>query len=248
MKNAKNQSTLGYANRACLAFAVFTCTVIALVEGLGCLSADAASTLFVDADPAAAAQAAATSLTAPDGERDAGSEGTSAGSADAADPGSEVATLSLDEKTPYPITCHVLVDGQWKVVDKTGAAFDSPDAEGFQEVATGWVDSSWAGKQSRRLTPRETLRWTRSTPALTWTSRRLSPQARGARQPMSSPPSSTRRAFPMTSAAPFRTMASPPSATSRQASIWCAAAASPTARRRARASRRARAQAPQVAG
>ena len=61
MKNAKNQSTLGYANRACLAFAVFTCTVIALVEGLGCLSADAASTLFVDADPAAAAQAAGSS-------------------------------------------------------------------------------------------------------------------------------------------------------------------------------------------
>ena len=79
---------------ALLAVAVLLCAVFSLVVGLGGLSADAASRLSADADPAGTAQAAVSALSAStDGEKDAGS-GDADATADAAE--GDVATGETD--------------------------------------------------------------------------------------------------------------------------------------------------------
>lgn len=133
---------------ACLAFAVLACAVLALVVGLGCLSADAASTLSVDPDPAGTAQSAAASLASSGGEKDAQSEDASA---DATSHDDEVApqasaqsgSFTTATRSPFTFECHVLVNGEWKYVTTDGKVASYIPATSLP--TTTLYNPTWAG-------------------------------------------------------------------------------------------------------
>ena len=148
-----------------LALAVgLVCAVLAIVIGAGGLSADAAGTLAVDADPAGTAQAAAGSLeTGVTGE--AGAADADAAAADAAAQqndqlaadeaaapaaqagGSGFSYTELPATDAFPFYCCVLVNGEWRYLTTDGQLVSHIATD--ELPTTRWYSSTWAGNGRR---------------------------------------------------------------------------------------------------
>ena len=138
--------------RAYFAVAVLLCAVFCLLAGLGSLSADAASTLAMDADPAGTAVAAAAGLTASDDAGAAEAEDAlgqqPAESAPDAAVSTQASTQSgsfsyVDNRNPFKFCCQVLVNREWKYVTPDGRLVDYPSSEA-DYFSTTYHSGTWA--------------------------------------------------------------------------------------------------------
>lgn len=144
---------------AYLAVAVLLCAVFCLLAGLGSLSADAASTLSVDSDPAGTAVAAAAGLTASDdaggqdAEADAEKVAQPVGGDGAASGDASVSTQAntqsggfsyVTDRDSFKFCCQVLVNREWKYVTPDGRLIDSPTSDDDYFFTTLY-SRTWAG-------------------------------------------------------------------------------------------------------